>query len=183
MTVPNILTLSRILLTPLLMWFLVNRKMNQALVVFLVAGMTDVLDGFIARLFHQKSRFGAFLDPLADKFLLVSSFLILGRLGLIPLWLVLIVVIRDLVIVAGTIALYLFRVQVEIRPTSLGKLTTLTQLLTVLLALGSSLFQVSPWDRLVVGITAMLSIASGVQYVRKGIDMMQCQQPQRETNS
>ena len=183
MTVPNILTLSRILLTPLLIWFLVNRKMNQALVVFFIAGLTDVLDGFIARLFHQKSRFGAILDPLADKFLLVSSFLILGRLGLIPLWLVVIVIIRDLVIVVGTIALYLFRVQVEIRPTSLGKLTTLMQLLTVLLALGSSLFHVSPWDRLVVGITAMFSIASGVQYVRKGIDMMQCQQPQREINS
>ena len=183
MTVPNILTLSRILLTPLLMWFLVNRKMNQALVVFLVAGMTDVLDGFIARLFHQKSRFGAFLDPLADKFLLVSSFLILGGLGLIPLWLVVIVVLRDVVIVVGTIALYLGRVQVEICPTTLGKLTTLTQLLTVLLALGSSLFHVSPWDYLIVGITAMFSIASGVQYVRKGIVMMQSQQAQRETNS
>jgi cardiolipin synthase (CMP-forming) len=183
MTIPNILTLSRILLTPLLMWFLVNRKMNQALVVFLVAGMTDVLDGFIARLFHQKSRFGAFLDPLADKFLLVSSFLILGRLGLIPFWLVVIVVLRDVVIVTGTIALYLFRVQIEIRPTSLGKLTTLTQLVTVLLALGSSLFHVSPWDSLVVGITAMLSIASGVHYVRKGIDMMHSQQPERGTLS
>jgi cardiolipin synthase (CMP-forming) len=72
-------------------------------------------------------------------------------------------------------------VQVEIRPTSLGKLTTLTQLLTVLLALSSSLFHVSPWDSLVVGITAMLSIASGVHYVRKGMNMMQSRQPQRGT--
>lgn len=182
MTIPNILTLSRILLTPVLMWFLVNRKLNQALVVFVIAGLTDVLDGFIARLFHQKSRFGAILDPLADKFLLVSSFLILGRLGFIPLWLVAVVVLRDVVIVAGTSVLYLARVRVEIRPTVLGKLTTLMQLLTVLLALSSSLFPVAPWDSLVAGTTACFSVASGVDYVRKGIGMMQAQRAQRETN-
>jgi cardiolipin synthase len=175
MNVPNILTLSRILMTPLLMWFLLTRRMNQALVVFLIAGMTDGLDGLIARLFHQKSRFGAILDPLADKFLLVSSFLILGHIGAIPLWLVIVVVARDVLIVLGTASLFLFRFQVEIQPSSLGKLTTLTQLLAVLLAMGSSLIEVSPWNYLVFAITAILSVASGTHYVRKGVSLIQSQ--------
>ena len=175
MTVPNLLTFTRILLTPFLMWFLLNHKMNQALVVFFIAGLTDVLDGLIARRFHQKSRFGAVLDPLADKFLLVSSFLILGWLGLLPLWLVVIVVLRDVVIVTGTSALFLLRLQVEIQPTPLGKFTTLTQLLTVLSALGSSLISITPWDMVLAGLTALCSIASGVQYVNMGMAMMRSQ--------
>jgi cardiolipin synthase (CMP-forming) len=176
MTVPNLLTLSRILLTPLLMWFLVRRRMNEALVVFFIAGMTDVLDGFIARLFHQKSKFGAILDPMADKLLLVSSFLILGYLGLIPWWLVIIAVARDIVIVTGTSVLFVLRFHVEIRPTVLGKLTTLTQLVSVVVALSSSFTLLAPWNhQLVFAITALFSIASGVQYVRKGISLSRSQ--------
>lgn len=170
MTVPNLLTLSRILLTPLLIWFLVQRRLNEALVVFLVAGITDGLDGLIARLLQQKSRLGAIMDPLADKFLLVSSLLILCRIGLIPGWLVIIAVSRDVVIVMGTTVLLALRYQVEIRPTLLGKLTTLMQLLAVLLALSSSLITVSAWVYLVMfAVTAAFSVASGVQYVRNGI--------------
>jgi cardiolipin synthase (CMP-forming) len=172
MTIPNILTLSRILLTPLLMWFLVNRQLNQALVVFFVAGMTDGLDGLIARLFDQRSRFGAILDPLADKLLLVSSFLVLGYLGLIPIWLVIIAVARDIVIVLGTSALFVLQFKVEIRPTALGKLTTLMQLLSVLLALSSELISMGGWSKtLVFAITAIFSLATGVQYVKKGISV------------
>ncbi len=176
MTVPNILTFTRILLTPLLMWFLVHHKLNYALVVFFIAGMTDGLDGLIARLLHQKSRFGAILDPLADKFLLVSSFLLLGYLGLIPSWLVIIAVARDVVIVLGTTTLFGCRFQFEIQPTILGKLTTLMQLLTVLLALSSELITVAEWSRtLVFAITAIFSVATGIQYVRKGISVAKSQ--------
>lgn len=172
MNVPNLLTFTRILLTPLLMWCLVNHRLNTALVVFIVAGLTDLLDGLTARLFHQKSRFGAILDPLADKFLLVSSFLILGWLGFIPLWLVVIVVLRDLVIVTGTSALFLLRRHVEIQPTPLGKFTTLTQLLTVLVALSSSLISIDPWHKVLAVLTALCSIASGSQYVKRGIALL-----------
>jgi cardiolipin synthase len=182
MTIPNLLTFTRILLTPLLMWFLVHRRLNEALVVFFIAGMTDVLDGFIARLFHQKSKFGAVLDPLADKFLLVSSFLILGRLGLIPWWLVIIAVGRDVVIVLGTSMLFALRFRVEVQPTVLGKLTTLTQLGSVVLALSSSLTLLTPWIyQLVFVLTAALSVATGVQYVRKGISAVQSQSAENRT--
>jgi cardiolipin synthase len=176
MTIPNVLTFIRILLTPLLMWFLVQGELNHALVVFFIAGMTDGLDGLIARLLHQKSRFGAILDPLADKFLLVSSFLLLGYVGLIPTWLVLIAIARDVVIVLGTMMLFAFRYQIEIRPTILGKLTTLLQLLSVLLALSSELISVAGWIKtLVFASTAIFSVATGIQYVRKGISAMQSQ--------
>lgn len=183
MTIPNILTLSRILLTPLLMWFLVHRKLNEALVVFLVAGMTDGLDGLIARLLHQQSHFGAILDPLADKLLLVSSFLILWHLGLIPTWLVIVAVARDVVIVLGTTALFMLRFPVAIQPTLLGKLTTLMQLLTVLLALSSELISMGEGSKvLVFAITAIFSVATGVQYVRKGISVVKSQRSQYSPN-
>jgi cardiolipin synthase (CMP-forming) len=176
MTVPNLLTLSRILLTPLLVWLLVERKLNQALIVFFIAGMTDGLDGLIARLFKQKSRLGAILDPLADKLLLVSSLLILGHIGLIPGWLVVIAVARDIVIVTGTTLLIVLRYQVEMQPSLLGKLTTLMELLAVLLALSSSLVTVPEWIySLMFAITAVFCLASGVQYVRRGIVLVQSQ--------
>jgi len=175
MNLANALTLSRILMTPLLMWFLLTRRTSQALIVFLIAGITDGLDGLIARLFHQKSRFGAILDPLADKFLLVSSFLILGHVSAIPLWLVTVVVARDVLIVLGTAFLFLFLFRVEVQPSSIGKLTTLAQLLAVLLAMSSSLVDVFPWHYLVFAITAILSVASGTQYMRKGIAIMRSQ--------
>jgi cardiolipin synthase (CMP-forming) len=176
MTVPNLLTFSRILMTFLLMWFLLERKMNWALVVFFIAGITDGLDGLIARSFNQKSRFGAVLDPLADKFLLVSSFLVLAHLGLIPLWLVAIAIARDAVIVFGTTALFVFQFNFEIRPTLLGKLTTLMQLLSVLLALSSSLIPLPVWlYSLVFVLAAGFSVTTGIQYVKKGILVVQSQ--------
>jgi cardiolipin synthase len=179
MTVPNLLTLIRILLTPILICFLAERKVNQALVVFLIAGLTDGLDGFCARLFRQQSRLGAILDPLADKFLLVSSFLILGRIGLIPGWLVVIAVARDVVIVTGTMFLFLLHYRVEIRPTRLGKLTTLLQLMSVLFALSSSLITApSGVYSSLFAATALFSVATGIQYVRNGIMLVQCQRMQ-----
>lgn len=178
MTVPNYLTLSRILLTPLFIWCLLHGKMSAALVVFFIAGMTDLLDGFIARLFHQKSRFGAILDPLADKLLLVSSFLILGHLGLIPWWLVAIAVLRDIVIVLGTSVLFALRFQVEIRPTIPGKLTTLAQLVSVVLALSSSVLPLASWIcQMAFVTTALLSLASGADYVMRGIALSRPRPP------
>jgi cardiolipin synthase len=176
MTIPNLLTLSRILLTPLLICFLLQRKLNHALIVFFIAGMTDGLDGLTARLFQQKSRLGSILDPLADKFLLVSSLLILGHIGLIPLWLVVIAVARDIVIVAGTTLLLALRYHVEMCPTVTGKLTTLMQLIAVLLALSSSMIPLAPWAYLLTfGVAAVFCLASGAQYVIRGILLVQSQ--------
>lgn len=172
MTVPNFLTLLRILLTPLLVWFLLDRKLNYALAVFLLAGLTDGLDGLIARVFNQKSKLGAYLDPLADKLLLVSSFLLLGRLQLVPSWLVVIAVSRDAIILLGLMMLMFHQIPVEIRPAVVSKATTLAQLLSVLAALGFDLFPLSCWAyRLLFGVTAALSVVSGFHYIRVGISI------------
>lgn len=173
MTVPNLLTLVRILLTPYLVWLLLDQKLNQALLVFLIAGITDGLDGLIARLFHQKSKLGAYLDPLADKLLLVSSFILLGHLHLVPSWLVIIAVSRDFIIVLGLMTLMFFEVQVEIKPSVLSKLTTLLQLLTVLSALSSFLVPTPGVIRSTLfGATAALSIASGLHYMFMGFHLL-----------
>ena len=174
MTIPNILTLSRILLTPVLVWLLLDRKMNQALVVFLIAGVTDGLDGLIARVFHQKSQLGAYLDPLADKLLLVSSFVLLGWLRLVPDWLAIIAVSRDAVILLGLVTLIFHKIEVTIKPVMLSKLTTLLQLLAVLAAMGSSVVVLPSYlyDCLYLA-TAIFSVLSGIQYMRIGFSLLE----------
>lgn len=172
MTIPNILTLMRILLTPLLVWFLLNGCLTPALAVFLVAGLTDGLDGLIARLFNQKSKLGAYLDPLADKLLLVSSFILLGRLHLVPSWLVIIAVSRDVIILLGLMTLMFHQIPVEIRPAVVSKATTLAQLLSVLAAMGHDLFPLPAWNYgILFSVTAVLSVISGFHYIRVGISI------------
>lgn len=170
MTVPNVLTLIRILLTPLLVWLLLNQKLTAALAVFFFAGITDGLDGFIARVFHQKSRLGAYLDPLADKILLVSSFILLGHLELLPNALVVVAVSRDLLILTGVMTLTFFQVPLEIRPSALSKVTTLAQIVTVLVTLSHPLVAWTAWFRKsLYVVTGLLTVASGLHYTILGI--------------
>ncbi len=166
MTIPNILTLIRILLTPLLVWLLLGSRLTEALAVFFIAGVTDGLDGFIARVFHQKSTLGAYLDPLADKILLVSSFILLGHLKLLPTALVVIAVSRDALIVIGVLTLMFFQMPLEIRPSYLSKLTTLSQIVTVLVTLATPLIVFPEWLKLTLYVlTGILTVASGIHYI------------------
>lgn len=169
MTIPNLLTLARILLTPLLVWLLLDNRLGQALVVFFVAGITDGLDGLIARLFHQKTRLGAYLDPLADKLLLVSSFILLSHLQLVPTWLAVVAVSRDAIIVLGILTLMFHQVRVEINPSLLSKMTTLVQILTVLLTLARPYLALPAWSYpFLYWSIALLCLATGFQYILRG---------------
>ena len=173
MTIPNALTLIRILLTPLIVWLLLASRLDYALIVFFIAGLTDGLDGLIARLFHQKTKLGAYLDPLADKLLLVSSFILLAYLNLVPVWLAVIIVSRDVLILLGIITLLFHNVKVEIKPSIISKLTTLVQLLTVLVVLGSSYLAFPRWTYLVLFfLTGLFSMASGLQYTVRGFQLL-----------
>jgi len=184
MTLPNVITLLRILLTPLLVWLLLDHRMKQALLVFLIAGFSDGLDGLIARVFHQKSKLGAYLDPLADKLLLVSSFILLGHMEKIPYWLVIITVSRDAIIVLGIVTLMLHQLRVEIKPLLLSKLNTLLQLLTIFVVLGSVYFTPPSWGLMVLfTLTAMLSIASGLHYILRGIRLWEAQRGNNNANA
>lgn len=168
MTIPNILTLFRILLTPVFLIFLFHNQFTEALVTFFLAGLTDGLDGFIARAFKQKSLLGAFLDPVADKILLVSAFLALASLNIMPWWLAVVVIVRDLAIITGASLLVLSDVPFEVKPSIAGKITTLFQLLTVVLTLSSQIFHVNRiflWTLFLV--STIMTVVSGWDYTKR----------------
>ncbi len=176
MKIPNFLTLARILITPLLVWLLLGNHVAAAFCVFVFAGLTDALDGLLARVLDQKSRFGSFLDPLADKLLLVTCFLILWKIPIrgvhIPTWLVFITVGRDFLILTGFFVLFLYKVRFEVRPLVSSKLTTLFQLMTIFTVLGRSIFALPEWMYpMLFVITAVFSFVSGWQYVSMGMSL------------
>lgn len=166
MNVPNLISVLRILLVPLLAIFLLEEQYNYALLVFIVAGISDGLDGFLARLLNQKTRLGAILDPIADKALLVTTFVILAVLGVIPQWLTVLVVSRDLIIITGFAILVLSDSQIKIEPTYTSKLTTVFQILTVVYFLGLEylLFMLFLRDYLIAA-TALLTLLSCAHYL------------------
>ncbi len=174
MTIPNLLTIARIFLTPLLALCLLRNHMTAAFAVFCIAGLTDALDGLLARGLNQKSRLGSYIDPLADKLLLVTSFLLLWNIGEIPLWLVIITVGRDLIILGGIAILVFYRVRFEINPLVSSKLTTLFQLGTVFTLLGKSILELPGWMYTALFITtAGFSILSGGHYVLNGLSLLE----------
>jgi cardiolipin synthase (CMP-forming) len=172
MSIPNLLTLLRILLVPLIVIFLIDGEFLKALITFFVSGITDALDGFLARLLHQKTVLGAYLDPIADKALLISCFLTLSIEGVIPGWLTVVVISRDVIILTGTFILFMMSVSFEIKPILISKVTTALQIITVLLVLvlkslpGS--FDYS-WILFLYWITAIFTIVSGLKYIFLGM--------------
>ena len=114
--IPNILTLIRILLTPLFVIFLLKNLYSSALIVFTIAGISDGLDGFIARYFNQRTTLGAYLDPIADKILLTAAYASLAILNIIPPWLTVIVISRDVLIAIGMFIFTMTNIRVEIKP-------------------------------------------------------------------
>ena len=164
---PNVLTALRLLLVPPILILLVRSEYGPALTLAIVAGVSDALDGWLARRFGWQTRIGGILDPLADKLLLVGSYLTLGALGHLPVWLVALVVLRDVVIVAGA-AVYHFRFEaVQPEPTQLSKLNTAFQLLlalVVMLALAGAPVP-GPIVGGLVAIVGVLVAVTLVQYV------------------
>ena len=160
--------------SPFLAWLLVGERYREALLLVLFAGITDWLDGFSARKLGVTGRFGALLDPLADKAMLVTLFLALGYMRLVPVWLVVIVMARDLVIVGGSILLRIFRGVRIFVPSIIGKVSTFFQIILVLLVLTYAAFdyKLLLWlkDTALVLSTLFTSV-SWADYVRQGIQM------------
>lgn len=174
MTVPNLLTIVRVLLTPLLVILLLEERLSEALFVFVVAGITDALDGLIARLYKQKTRLGAFLDPLADKLLLATTYVLLAFLNLVPSWLTVIVLSRDVLIVVGVFVLFMQDLPFEIKPTIASKLTTCAQILTAIVTMASALAVPHPLlKKILFQVTAAFTIVSWGQYLVRGVRIMQ----------
>lgn len=170
-SIPNILTVLRILLVIPFVWAMLKEQYQLALLLLFVAGATDGLDGFLARHYGWYSWFGSVADPIADKILLVVSYLILGYLGHLPIWLVALVVGRDILIFSGAFAYWRMVGHFEGKPTLLGKSCTFLLILYGLLVLVHlALFpvasQVIDWGGWIV---AVLCVASGLHYVYLGI--------------
>lgn len=169
-TVPNLISITRILLIPVFFLMMLNQRAFEAFLVFLLATSTDVLDGFTARLWHQKTKFGAYLDPTADKLLMTCSIIILSIPSLsipntIPLWLTATVIGRDLYIVTGVFIAYKLRGQITFNASFLGKASTVCQMGVLLSVLYFNFIQSCPpfleWFYI---LTFILAILSGAHY-------------------
>jgi cardiolipin synthase len=173
LTLPNLITLVRILLTPLFIIFLIQGSYRKALVIFLLAGLSDLADGLIARHWQQKTPLGTILDPLADKLLLSSSFVTLSIFRLIPSWLTVLVISRDVALALGISVLKLADFPLTIKPTLMGKWTTTWQLATVLVVLLGKIWPI-PGQVLwaCFWLTGGLTVVSGVQYLFNGLKMV-----------
>lgn len=165
--VPNLITLARIGLVPVLILTMHAGEPALTLGVFLIAGVSDALDGFIAKRFHLESRLGAILDPAADKLLLVTAYVMLAIMGQIPFWLMLAVVFRDLFIVGGYLVYTSMYGPVRMRPSILSKLNTFMQLALVFLILARDVIglDMAGWTDALVYAVVVSTIASGAHYL------------------
>ena len=180
MTSANQLTLLRILSVPVFLALVVYGAVGTALLVFLLAGTTDWLDGLIARKFGQRTSLGRFLDPMADKLLMVGALVVLSLENpalevQIPQWLTLSVVARDLLLGIGALSAYVFAGTRSFPPSILGKLSTLAQFTTILAVLVDNLVPWRmPFHSGLVGLTALLTVGSGLQYLVRGVRIFAC---------
>ncbi len=175
MNIPNLLTLLRIILVPVIVILLIQGSFLKALAVFIVAGLTDILDGFLARILKQQTVLGAYLDPIADKALLASSFVTLSILHVIPGWLAVIVISRDFIILLGISVLSILSITVEIRPAFVSKVTTALQLITILGSLAGKSFPGTldeMWILALYWATAFFTIISGLNYMARGVKLI-----------
>lgn len=170
MTLPNGLSLVRMGLVPWFVLALLKGWPGQALAVFVLAGLTDLVDGFLARSLGQTSRVGAYLDPIADKLLLVSAFVLLALPGgappRIPLWIAVVVIARDVLILVVALVLFVAAGQIEFPPSRLGRASTLAQVLAIGTVLTSALLpSLERPARVLLWVVAGLALASGFQYL------------------
>ena len=177
-TVPNLLSAFRILLVPIFLWSVLNGRAWEAVLIFFLAGLTDLLDGFAARVWHQRSKLGVVLDPAGDKLLMATSYVVLTLPHVagpnhIPLWLTITVFARDLLIVGGAFLAYVSWHQGAFMPSFMGKITTACQAGTVFLVLWLNYRQAAPgFMAWIYVITLLATLASGVHYFVFGLSVL-----------
>lgn len=173
LTLANRLTILRILMTPVIVVLLMYRHMRAALALFVLAGITDGLDGLVARSWKQKTTLGMVLDPVADKVLLASTLVTLTILKELPRWFTIIVVSRDVLLIGGSVILYMFLGKIGVPPSWLGKITTGMQLVTILAAMLDNFSPVLGTAILPLAVvTLALTIASGLDYIYRGARLL-----------
>jgi cardiolipin synthase (CMP-forming) len=171
LNLPNLITIGRILLVPVVVWAIGSGEMQIAFLVFLIAGVSDAVDGFLAKRLRMTSDLGAHLDPLADKALIVSIYVALGITEAIPRWLVILVVSRDILIVGGVMLAWFVGKPIRVKPAMVSKLNTAAQIVLASLVLGSLAFGLAfkPAEYAVMATVAALTLASIGFYVREWV--------------
>lgn len=167
MTIPNIITLMRLFLVPAVVYAMLVGEMGWAFAGFLVAGVSDGVDGFIARHFNQRSELGAYLDPAADKLLLVSVFVVLGIMGHLPLWLVVAAVSRDGLVVAAVLLSSVMGTPIAMKPLLVSKANTAVQIALAVVVLGELAFSIESGvvGQAMVWLSGALTVASAAAYL------------------
>jgi cardiolipin synthase len=163
------MTLIRVLLIPVFVILIINKLLGWALVAFAVAGITDGIDGMVARITHKRTELGAYLDPIADKLLLSSVYITLAIIEILPSWLTVIVITRDVIILIGFLVLFLTNYHPKIRPSLVSKVTTDFQIATILLILMARYYPIfqQPSTIAIYG-TTLFTILSGSHYIYVG---------------
>lgn len=167
---PNMITLARLFSVPIIVSLILSRQLYPAFIIFAVAGLSDALDGFFARIFKSRTTLGAYLDPIADKVLLVGVYAALGHAGLVDIWVVVLVIFRDIIIIGGILLLFVFKSSVEMKPHPISKINTVVQLGFALFVLvqGDSFFGIPHLNQYLGWVVALTTVISGIIYVRLG---------------
>ena len=171
---PNIITLARILMVPVTIWLIVSDAYLFAFLAFIIAGVSDAVDGFIAKRFDLVTELGAYLDPIADKLLLVGIYVALGMFQHLPAWLVILVASRDILIIGGMLLAWLINRPIEVHPLMISKINTTLQITLAGLVLGILAFELDlawtvVWGSAVVGLS---TVASGGTYIKQWLNHM-----------
>ena len=174
------ITLGRVILVPIVFWLLLNGQLQAAFMAFVVAGISDAVDGFLAKRFHWETELGAYLDPIADKLLIVCIFIALGVTGRLPSWVVIIVVSRDILIVIGVVLSWLLGHPTPMKPLAVSKMNTVAQLVLAATVLAFEAFNLTKLNGAVIALTwlaAATTIASLVAYLRIWLRHMTLYEP------
>jgi cardiolipin synthase (CMP-forming) len=173
MNLANRITIIRIFFIPFFITLLIYDFRITAFVLFCIMGITDGVDGFIARARKERTELGSFLDPMADKLLLTTSFITLSVINELPVWLTIIVVSRDLILVAGALLTHILTSSLVISPSILGKVTTFFQIVTISVVLLVQLLEASPFIlNILFFTTAFFTIVSGIHYIYLGSQLV-----------
>ncbi len=164
--IPNIITFARVLSVPVLVWLALDGHLVAAFWLFIAAGVSDAVDGFIAKQFGAESEFGKFFDPLADKAMLISVYVALGFQGLLVSWIVILVVFRDIFIISGVLLFKILSLPLSPKPLLISKVNTLAQIVLAATVLGAKAYQVDDAGVVVIMIYAVMAttILSGAAY-------------------
>jgi cardiolipin synthase len=171
LSIPNLITLGRILLVPVVVWAITAGEMRVAFILFLAAGITDAVDGFLAKRFGMRTELGAYLDPLADKAMLVSIYIALGIIQALPRWLVILVASRDIMIVGAIILSWLVHRPIQLKPLPISKLNTVAQIALACVVLAALGFDFNA-DIAIIALTALVAVLTLLSVVFYVVEWM-----------